>query len=116
NAPAAAVANGTLESHRALGLASPSSSPLSAVPEDRSRLAQYAQQGQFVAGKNFFQNDKHWIDSAVQKQPGARRKHIKFASNEYFKLIAAKPKASQWLALGQNVQFVLDDTLYEIYE
>lgn len=26
------------------------------------------------------------------------------------------PKVAQWLALGRNVQFVLDNTIYEIFE
>ena len=30
--------------------------------------------------------------------------------------IAKNPKALPWLALGQNVQFVLDNTIYDIYE
>ena len=41
---------------------------------------------------------------------------IQFNSAEYFTFAAKHPKALPWLALGQNVQFVLDDTLYEIYE
>ena len=77
---------------------------------------EYSQQAQFVAGKSFFQNDKQWIDSAVQKQPNAKRVRIQFASSEYFDLIAKNAKALPWLALGQNVQFVLDNTVYDIYE
>ena len=30
--------------------------------------------------------------------------------------IRDRPKAAQWLALGQNVQFVLNNTIYEIHE
>src|SRR5204862_253129 len=66
------------------------------------RVAQYTQQQQFVAGKNFFQNDKQWIDSALQKQPNAKRARIQFASPEYFDLAAKNAKALPWLALGQN--------------
>ena len=41
---------------------------------------------------------------------------IQFGSTEYFDLIAKQHKALPWLALGQNVQFVLDGTVYDIYE
>ena len=86
--------------------------------EPAVRLAQYSQQGkgQFVAGRNVFQNGNQWVDSQAQKQQNARRLRIQFNSPEYFDLAAKQPKALPWLALGQNVQFVLDDTVYEIYE
>jgi len=77
---------------------------------------QYAQQSQFVGGKTFFQNDKRWIDSAIQRHPDAKRIRVQFGSPEYFDLIAKNEKVVQWLALGQNVQFVLDNTTYEVYE
>ena len=33
-----------------------------------------------------------------------------------FELQKKHPKAQAWLALGNNVQFVLEGTVYEIYE
>ncbi len=117
-AAAPAAASGVFESRQALGLAkmpalSPTASP---VEQSRERLVQYSQQGQFVAGKSFFQNGQQWTDSAVQKQPNAKRVRIQFGSADYFDLVAQQPKALPWLALGQNVQFVLNDTVYDIYE
>ena len=118
DAAAPAAASGALESRRALGLSAVPQRRAAASPADRSkeRLVQYSQQAQFVAGKSFFQNDQQWIDSAVQKHPNAKRVRIQFGSAEYFDLVAKKPKALPWLALGQNVQFVLDNTVYDIYE
>ena len=118
NAAAPAAASGAIEARRALGLADASgtTAPASEANRSKDRLVQYAQQSQFVAGKSFFQNEKQWIDSAVQKHPDAKRVRIQFGSAEYFDLIARNPKALPWLALGQNVQFVLDKTVYEIYE
>jgi Ca-activated chloride channel family protein len=118
NAPASAAVNGAVESRRALGLSAASGGAPAASPTDRSRerLVQYSQQAQFVAGKSFFQNDKQWIDSDVQKHPKAKRVRIQFGSVEYFELVAKNAKALPWLALGQNVQFILDDTFYDIYE
>jgi Ca-activated chloride channel family protein len=118
NAPADAAC-GALEANRALGL-SPGRIAITATPaaEPNTRLAQYSQQGQgqFVAGRNAFQNGNQWVDSQVQKQQNAKRVRIQFNSPEYFTLAASQPKALPWLALGQNVQFVLEDTVYDIYE
>lgn len=117
-APEVAAVGGEAESFRALGLpAAPNSVDLARMSESSAgRLAQYSQQAQFVAGKNFFQNDRIWVDAAAQQAQNARRMRIQFASTEYFELAAKEPSALPWLALGQNVQFVLKDTLYEIYE
>lgn len=75
-----------------------------------------AQQSQFVGGRTFFQNGNQWIDSRVQMATHARQVRIQFNSTEYFDLLAQKPEVRPWLALGQNVQFVLGDLVYEIYE
>jgi Ca-activated chloride channel family protein len=118
NAVAPAAASGALESRRALGLADRSGGTRAASAADKSkeRLVEYSQQTQFVAGKSFFQNGKQWIDAAIQKHSDAKRVRIQFGSAEYFDLVAKQPKALPWLALGQNVQFVLDNTVYDIYE
>jgi hypothetical protein len=115
---APATVAGALESRRSLGLSAAPSPAFTGSPanQSRERLVQYSQQAQFVAGKSFFQNGPQWTDSAVQKQPSAKRVRIQFGSEEYFDLVAKQPKALPWLALGQNVQFVLDNTVYDIYE
>jgi Ca-activated chloride channel family protein len=126
NAPAAAAASAAVESERALGI-SPSSSvdalappsvdaPAASIDTGKRRLIQYSQGSQFVAGKSFFQNEKQWIDAAVQNASDAKRVRLQFGSSDYFAFAARHAKAAPWLALGQNVQFVLDGTVYEIYE
>jgi len=108
--------SGTLEASRALGVATP---PPGAAPsaDAKVRLVQYSQQGQLVAGKNFFQNaNNQWVDSSVQKHQNAKKQRIQFNSTEYFEFAAKNPRALPWLALGQNVQFIMDGTLYDIYE
>jgi len=52
----------------------------------------------------------------AQKTPNAKRVRVQFNSAEYFALAAKEPESLPWLALGQNVQFVLKGTIYEIYE
>jgi len=117
-AAAPAASAGAFEASKALGLPAGSVVGSSTTPANRNkeRLVQYSQQTQFVAGKNFFQNDKQWIDSAVQKHPNAKRVRIQFGSSDYFDLMAKNSKVLPWLALGQNVQFIYNDTIYDIYE
>ena len=73
---------------------------------------------ELAAGKNFTQNARFWVDSDVQaaEVAKAKRSRIAFNSDAYFNLLAMEPKVAQWLALGRNVQFVLNNTIYEIYE
>ncbi len=122
-APTVAAASGVTEANRALGLdaagrfggvATATPSP---AAEARVKLAEYSQPGRFVAGKNFYQNaGNQWVDESAQKAPNAKRQRIQFNSKEYFAFAAKERRALPWLALGNNVQFVLDDTLYEIYD
>lgn len=126
NAPAAASAEGMVEASRALGgeafvqrYGIPGrATVLSATPpaDAKERLAQFSQQGLFVAGKNFYQNDTQWVDAAAQKLQNAKKQRLQFNSSEYFAFAAKNPRALPWLSLGQNVQFVLGDTLIEVYE
>ncbi len=123
-APAVAATSGTTEANRALGLDAAGrlgGSLATATPapadEGKVKLAEYSQQGRFIAGKNFYQNTSNqWVDESAQKIQNAKRQRIQFNTKEYFEFAAKDRRALPWLALGNNVQFVLDDTLYEIYD
>jgi Ca-activated chloride channel family protein len=108
------------DANRALGISGmvPPSSVAAPAADSNMRLAQYSNEGQgrFVAGRNAFLNNNQWVDSLAQKQSNAKHVRIQFNSTEYFALAAKEPQALPWLALGQNVQFVMRDTVYEIYE
>ena len=71
---------------------------------------------QFVNGRNFFQNGTQWMDSEVQNNQAAKHIRLQFNSPEYFAFLAKNQQALPWLALGQNVQFVLDGVVYDVYE
>lgn len=115
--PDAAAVNGTAEANRALGLTFANGAGGDTVTaEAKERLAQYSQQNQFINGKNFFRNETQWVDAATQKFQNAKKQRIQFNSAEYFAFVTKEKRALPYLALGQNVQFVLDDTVYEIYE
>jgi Ca-activated chloride channel family protein len=86
------------------------------APDGQKRMADYTQQNRFVGGKNFFQNGSQWMDADVQNQQQARRMRVQFNSTDYFKLLASKPASQSFAALGRNVEFFLDGTIYEIFE
>jgi len=124
NAPVDALQLGTAESQRALA-APPAGALLSrtsrqpGVPAQNSelgRIAEYTRQTQFVGGRSFYQNGEQWVDASIQKLKDAKRIRIQFGSTEYFDLIKTTPEAGSWMALGQNVQFALGNSVYEIYE
>ena len=108
------------DANRAVGVGGsvPPISTTAPAQQSNVRLAQYSNEGQgrFVAGRNAFQNGNQWVDSLAQKQLNAKRVRIQFNSPEYFALAAKESQALPWLALGQNVQFVLKGSVYEIYE
>ena len=47
---------------------------------------------------------------------GVRIHTVSRRAAEYFDFVAKHPQATPWLAMGQNVQFVLAGTVYEICE
>lgn len=71
---------------------------------------------QTVQGKTFFyREDGLWIDSDAQSiKAETKKRTIKFGSDEYFNLLAGNLQLTQWLAVGPNVQLVLDGELIEI--
>jgi Ca-activated chloride channel family protein len=128
SAPASAAFEGSIEANRALGGevfvrryggsggGSTPLAPTAPAQDSKERLAQYSQQGRFINGKNFYQNASQWVDATVQQSSQSKRQRIQFNSTEYFAFAAKESRALPFLALGQNVQFVLDDTVYEIYD
>jgi Ca-activated chloride channel family protein len=134
--PAPAATASAAEAQRSLSSSSPSSGQADArfraryglgpantnfafnggVDDSKARLVEYSRQSKFVSGKTFFLNQTKWIDSAVQSAPKAKHVRVPLGSPEYFELAAKGPNVSAWLALGSNLQFLLGDTVYEIYE
>ena len=76
----------------------------------------YARQVQLVNGRAFYQNGNVWTDSTAQSKGALKQRSVKFASEEYFSLLRMRPAAAPWLALGSNVDVVVDDTLISIRE
>jgi Ca-activated chloride channel family protein len=79
------------------------------------RAAQnYAQQVRNINGRAFYQNANRWTDSTAQQQQNVKQKRVRFNSDDYFALLRDHPSAAQWLALGNNIDVVIDDTIYSI--
>jgi Ca-activated chloride channel family protein len=76
----------------------------------------YAQQVRLVGGRAFYQNGNVWTDSSAQSQRGIAQRQIRFGSAEYFDLLKRSPAAARWLALGNNVDVVLDGVLVSVRE
>ena len=75
-----------------------------------------AQQAQVVNGRAFYQNNGTWTDSTAQGKKTLAHRQIRFGSDEYFSFLAANPGAAAWLALGQNVDVVVNGTLVSVRE
>jgi Ca-activated chloride channel family protein len=89
--------------------------PASMPVETAKRLSAFEEQSRFVQGRAFYRNGSKWIDSSAQNMKGGPVR-IKFDSPEYFDLMKKHPEAAGWLSLGTNLQLVLNNTFYEIYE
>jgi len=86
------------------------------APATVAAAREYAGQGRFLNGRAFYQNGAAWIDSEIQRMPSAKRLRVQFGSPEYFELLKQHSKALAWLSLGRNVQFVLGESVYEVFE
>lgn len=82
----------------------------------KGEVKNLTQQVRNIYGRAFYQQDKYWVDSELQKYQLSNAKKIKFNSDEYFALLNKEPETSQFLALGQNVKFFFKNTFYEIYD
>lgn len=69
-----------------------------------------------VNGRAMYQVGKEWVDVDVQKNNNYKTHKIKFASEEYFKLLDQQPDVSNYLALGKNLRFVYNSEIIEVYE
>jgi Ca-activated chloride channel family protein len=74
----------------------------------------YGQQARVVNGRAFYQNGATWTDATAQSRKDLKQKQVAFNSAEYFDLLSSNTDAAQWLALGNEVDVVLGDTLYQI--
>ena len=76
---------------------------------------------QGVSGEYIFLNDRPvfkiregvWVDSSVPKAKG-KATRLEYGSDTFFKLLKSSPEAFEFLTLGGNVTFVVDDKIYQM--
>ena len=79
-----------------------------------AQAANYATQVRVVNGRAFYQNGTIWTDATAQAEKGLKNREIRFASADYFALIERQPAVAAWLALGNEIDVVVDGTLYQV--
>jgi Ca-activated chloride channel family protein len=84
--------------------------------DKEGKLRDIKQQVMNIQGRAIYNTGKFWVDSYVQAQKEQKITRIQFAGVEYFEFLKKESGAAQFLALGQNVRFVLNNRIYEIYE
>lgn len=76
---------------------------------------QAKQATQYIAGRTFVQQaDGQWVDTAAQHLRNVEPVRVAMGSPEYFELLRKDPSAAEWLAVGPQVQVVIDGTLYQV--
>jgi Ca-activated chloride channel family protein len=119
-APVAAAAPAGAAGDGQLGQGSAGAAPSTPAPAADSgpvgyKLARdYAQQSRVVNGRAFYQNGKTWTDSTAQQKQDLKRQEVAFNSDAYFDLLRQFPDAAQWFSLGEEVDVVINDTLYVV--
>lgn len=84
--------------------------------DSKGEIKNLSQQVKNVSGRAFYQQDKFWVDSELQKLETSKVKRIQFNSDEYFALLNKEPATAKFLALGQNIRFYHNNIFYEVYE
>ncbi len=69
---------------------------------------------QFVANKNFISQSGVWVDSDFTESSRLPEVSVKFASDEYFKLIEREPGLTPYVSLGEQVVVVWKGKVYRI--
>lgn len=69
-----------------------------------------------VQGRAVYQNNNQWIDAnlSLAENQNLKTNRVKFNSTAYYKLLENK-EAVAFLKLGQNVRFVMNNQVYEVY-
>ncbi len=85
--------------------------------DNKGAVQNMTQQVKNIQGRAFYNNGTGWMDVNVQKQKSdVKKNRIQFASAAYFDVLKKHPVASQYMSLGRNVSFVMNNEVYEIYE
>jgi hypothetical protein len=83
--------------------------------DDESQVyIQNTTSNQFVGNKNFFNQSGNWIDAEYKAEAKLPEVKLKFASDEYFDLVAQEPSLAQYFAIAENVTVVWKGKVYRV--
>ncbi|HEY8560833.1 MAG TPA: VIT and VWA domain-containing protein [Pyrinomonadaceae bacterium] len=82
--------------------------------DDEQILIRNTTLNQFVANKNFFNQNNAWIDSEFKEEAKLPEIRVRFASEEYFNLINSEKDLAPYFALGEQVVIVWKGKVYRI--
>lgn len=77
-------------------------------------LVQRTARNQFVANRNFFFENNAWVDAEYNAETKLPEVRVKFASEEYFKLIERDRELARFFALGEEVVVVWLNKVYRV--
>ncbi|HSK73119.1 MAG TPA: hypothetical protein VK892_15585, partial [Pyrinomonadaceae bacterium] len=84
--------------------------------DDEQILIQNSTANQFVANKNFLNQNGNWVDADFKEEAKLPEIKLKFASSEFFDLINKEPLLAQYFALGEQVVVVWKGKVYRVAE
>ncbi|MCK4805293.1 MAG: hypothetical protein KAT88_12075, partial [Spirochaetes bacterium] len=64
--------------------------------------------------KTFYLKDKYWVDSRYEEESPV--KEVRFNSEEYFRLLSAKPGIAKYLSVAKNVIVSFEGVNYKIID
>jgi len=68
----------------------------------------------FKEDKTFYLKDKYWVDSRYEEESAV--KEVRFNSEEYFRLLSAKPGIAKYLSVAKNVIVNFEGVNYKIID
>ena len=71
-------------------------------------------QNQFVANRNFFYENDAWVDGSFNAETKLPEVNVRFASDEYFRLLDTEPELARYFALGEQVVVIWKDRVYRV--
>ncbi|MFO7536861.1 MAG: VIT domain-containing protein, partial [Chloroflexota bacterium] len=86
---------------------------VTAIVDSDGRTTAVEEVVQVVGGKTFVWRNGRWVDTVYQPETHLVEP-IAFAADAYFELVTAVPQLGPYLALGQNILVVHEETAYEI--
>jgi Ca-activated chloride channel family protein len=82
---------------------------------DQDRIfVRNTRQNQFVANKNFIQQNNVWVDAEFKPELKQSEVNLKFGSEEYFALVGRERGLAQYFALGEEVVVVWNNKVYRV--